>query len=288
MNEEMLKYLSDLFNNAWIYSAPVLEFLILSFIIYYALYFLRGTRSANILAGIIIAIILLTIVTEYLKFGVLNWLVNGLWSIFGIGLIIVFQPELRRAFAQIGTHPFARRQKMEETINEVVIAAKNMSEQRTGALIVFQRRIGMRALISNGIMIDARVSHSLLQTIFHPNTPLHDGGIAIDDNNKIAAAHVIFPLSQNVSLTSDFGTRHRAAIGITEETDAVAVVVSEETGKISIACRGNIKIGLNTEKLARFLHSLLVKPQEELEFSLFDSDEENDELMNEARNEVAR
>ena len=264
--------------NLWVIVSPIIEVGILAFIIYYVLYFLRGTRSANILAGIIIAIILLTFVTENLKLGVLNGLLNGLWSIFPLALVIIFQPELRRAFAQIGSRPFARMQRREETINEVVTAVRNMSNLHIGALIIFQRQIGIRALISNGIMIDAKVSHSLIQTIFHPNTPLHDGGIAIDDNDKLAAAHIIFPLSQSATLSTSLGTRHRAALGITEETDAIAVVVSEETGKISIACRGNLRRNMSPEKLSRYLHALIVKNKGDSDMNLFANMTEENEF----------
>lgn len=260
----------------WFYASNVVEICILSFIIYYVLYYLRGTRSANILAGIIIAIILLTFLTEFLKFKVLNWLLNGLWAVFPIVIVIIFQPELRRAFAQIGARRFARRQRKEETISEVIKAVKNLSARRIGALIVFQRQIGIRALISNGEIINAEVSSALIESIFHPGTPLHDGGIAIDNEDRIAAAHIIFPLSQSSSVSKSLGTRHRAAVGITEETDVVAVVVSEETGGISLACRGALRRDLSPEKLSRYLYALLIKQERDSDYAIFDSDGEED------------
>ena len=146
-----------------------------------------------------------------------------------------------------------------------------------GGCAWFQRQIGMRALISSGIKINAEVSHQLIQTIFHPNTPLHDGAIAIDDN-EIVAAHIIFPLTQSVSLSDSLGTRHRAAIGVTEETDAIAVVVSEETGNISIACRGNIIRNITTEKLSRFLRSLLIPSQNDTIRNIFEDMSDDDEM----------
>lgn len=260
----------------WVYLSLVIEVGILAVLIYYGLYFLRGTRAANVLAGIIIALLLLTLATDFLKLEVITELLNGLWMIFPLAIIVIFQPEIRRAFAHLGSsRPFAKRLKQEETISEVMKAVEYLSLHKRGALIVFQRQIGMRALISSGIKINARVSHQLIQTIFHPNTPLHDGAIAIDDN-EVVAAHIIFPLTQSVSLSDSLGTRHRAAIGVTEETDAVAVVVSEETGNISIACRGNLVRNITAEKLLQFLRSLLIPTPNDTTRNIFEdmSDEE--------------
>jgi len=269
---------SPYFNSIWIYFSFMLEVLILALIIYYGLYFLRGTRAANVLAGIIIALLLLTLATDFLKFEVITELLNGMWVIFPLAIIVIFQPEIRRAFAQLGSsRPFTKRLKQEETINEVMQAVEFLSMHKRGALIVFQRQIGMRALISSGIRINARVTHQLIETIFHPNTPLHDGAIAIEDN-EIIAAHIIFPLTQSVSLSDSLGTRHRAAIGVTEETDSVAVVISEETGSISIACRGNIIRNISTEKLSRFLRSLLIPTQNDTLRDIFEDMAENDEM----------
>ncbi len=268
---------AELFRNILAYGGPALEIAILALLIYYILYYLRGTRSANILAGIIIAITLLTFVTENLKLSVLSWLLNGLWAVFPVALLIIFQPDLRRAFAQLGSRPFARRIRQEEAIHEVVTAAQNLSKSRTGALIVFQRQIGMRALFASGTVLDAGISHSLIETIFHPGTPLHDGGIIIGDN-KIVAAHIIFPLSQDEAIAQSFGTRHRAALGISEETDAVAVVVSETNGQISVACRGELARNVSPEKLSALLQSILVDAKDFLESSTNGSGDEQREL----------
>ena len=265
-------------SNMWIYLSLVMEVGILAILIYYGLYFLRGTRAANVLAGIIIALLILTLATDFLKLAVITELLNGLWMIFPLALVVIFQPEIRRAFAHLGSsRPFARRMKQEETINEVMIAVESLSANKRGALIVFQRQIGMRALISSGIKINAEVSHQLIQTIFHPNTPLHDGAIAIEDN-EIVAAHIIFPLTQSVSLSDSIGTRHRAAIGVTEETDAVAVVVSEETGGISIACRGNLVRNITLEKLSQFLRSLLIPTQDDSIRNIFEDMSDDDDM----------
>jgi len=187
---------------------------------------------------------------------VISWLLNGLSAAFAMALIVIFQPELRRAFAQLGSRSFLRSQRKKETINEAVTAAVALSAQRQGAIILFEREIGMRAIIASGVRLDARLSHQLLVAIFNRHSPLHDGGVIIR-GNQVVAARCIFPLSQDEEMLRTLGTRHRAAVGITEETDAVAVVVSEETGIISIACRGSLKRGLGPDQLTRYLQALL-------------------------------
>lgn len=255
---EYINYFSPL----WDYFIIIIQIAILFFVIYPLLYFIRGTRAANVLAGIIVILLFLTVATEIMKLVVLAELLNGIWTVFPIALVVIFQPELRRAFAQFGSNnPFSKKQRQEETISEVVSAALHLSATKTGAIIVFQRQIGMRAIISSGIKVDAKVNHKLIETIFNKNTPLHDGGIVIE-NDRIIAAHCIFPLSQNPEILSSTGTRHRAAIGITEETDAVAVVVSEETGRISIAAKGAIITNISGEKLDRILKIMLFSKSE--------------------------
>lgn len=240
----------------WEVLHPFLEIGLLFLLIYSLLYYLRGTRGAYVLSGLIIALILLTFVSDQLKFEVISWLLNGLGAVFAVALLVIFQPELRRAFAQLGSRPFILSQRKKEAINEVVTAAVNLSGQRTGAIIVFEREIGMRTIVNSAVRLDARLSHQLLQAIFNRHSPLHDGGVVVREN-QILAAHCILPLSQDEEILHALGTRHRAALGITEETDAVAVVVSEETGAISIACRGSLKQNLSPDKLARFLNALL-------------------------------
>jgi diadenylate cyclase len=268
----------------WPYLNMALQVAILFIVIYWGLFYLRGTRAANVLAGIVIALLVLTLVTDVLKFAVLSELLDGLWTVFPIAIVVMFHPELRRAFAQIGSsNPFSRKQRREETISEVVTAVSNMSSSRTGALIVFQRQIGMRAIISSGIRLDSRVNHKLLETIFSKNTALHDGGVTIE-NDKIIAAHCIYPLSQNYEIAPSLGTRHRAALGISEETDAVAVVVSEEKGAISIACRGNIIQNISAEKLSRFLKALLAPEQQSAINDIFRRIDEETQTQNAGSN----
>jgi diadenylate cyclase len=237
---------------------PLLEVGILSVIFYYTLKYIRGTRGANILTGFVIALMLLNLLADSLNLEVFSLLFAKLWTVIPIIVIVIFHPELRRAFAQIGTNPFiSRTQRKQEALNEFVQAVNGMARRKTGALIIFERQIGMRAIINNAVRIEGRLSRSLLESIFYPNSPLHDGAVIVKDD-QILAAHAILPLSQDESLFKTLGTRHRAAIGITEETDAVAVVVSEETGAVSIAYKGKILRNVDSEKLSRFLGELLV------------------------------
>jgi diadenylate cyclase len=260
----------EFLSNPVYYLRIAAEIAILFTFIYSGLYYLRGTRGSYILAGLLTMLILLTFIAELLNLDVISWLLQSLWAVFAGVLIVIFQPELRRAFAQLGSRSFARRMKKRETINEVVTAAINLSNQRVGALIVFEREIGMRTIINNAVVIDAALNHYLLETIFQPRTPLHDGGVIIR-NNLIVAAHCIFPLTHDVELQKTMGTRHRAAIGITEETDAIAVVVSEETGAISLACRGRLKKNVGPDRIARYLNSLLRMEEGDSLQGIFDS-----------------
>jgi len=270
-----MSFLEPLISNPLYYLKIFCEIAILFVFIYSCLYYLRDTRGAKILATILTVLILLTFFAELLEFEVLKWLLSGLWTIFAIALIVIFQPELRRAFAQLGSHSFTKKSKKKETINEVVTAAINLSNQRVGALIVFEREIGMKAIISTGIALEAKLNHYLIEAMFHTKSPLHDGGMIIR-NNIIIAAHCIFPLTNDVELQKTLGTRHRAAIGITEETDAVALVVSEETGHLSIACRGRLKQDIGPDKLARTLSLLLKMDESDSLKSIFEADSDDD------------
>ncbi|MDD3119392.1 MAG: diadenylate cyclase CdaA [Victivallales bacterium] len=241
-----------------LYLRPILEIGILTLLIYSILYHLRGTRGANILAGFIMVMALM-ILSDVLQFEVINWLLANLWAILATALIVIFQPELRRAFAQLGSTSFLsqRRTRRREAITEVAVAVTNMAKRRIGAIIVFERQIGMGSIVEDSINLDVRLNSYLIESIFFPNSPLHDGAIIIKDD-KIIAAHSILPLSQNEEYVSALGTRHRAALGITEETDAVALVISEETGTISIACRGRLKRDIPADRLVRYLSTLLM------------------------------
>lgn len=253
----MLNIFISFFEFIYYSLTPIIEIIILTVIFYLILKYLKGTKGSSILAGIVFLIMALTIGADLLKFEVISWLLNGLWTLFAMAVIVIFQPEIRRAFAQLGSNPFNRSQRKIETINEIITAVINLAGRKHGALIIIEQQIGMRGIVDNGILLDAKLSHKLLESIFYPNAALHDGGVIIK-SGRIRAAHCIFPLSTNEEWTTkSMGTRHRAALGVTEETDALALVVSEETGGISIAYKGNIKQRIRPDKLRRFLNALL-------------------------------
>ena len=256
---------------------PILETAILAILFYYVLRYLKGTKSASVLAGIIFVFMGLTLLADLLNFEVISWLLNGIWTLLAIALIVIFQPEFRRAFAQIGSNPFAKGVRRQETIDEIITAVINLSGKSQGALIVIEQNIGLRGLADNSIKIDARMSHRLIETIFAPNTPLHDGGIIIK-SGRIRYAQCVFPLSSDMELTRTMGTRHRAALGVTEETDALVIVVSEETAGISIVHKGNIKKNIRPDRLRRFLDTLMNKEKTKTFKEMVDEMAEPEEL----------
>lgn len=255
MPQELLQTLEEIYNIARYF----LDFGVIALMVYYVLYFMRGTRGASVLAGLVIALIFLTVLTKTLKFDVLNWLLMNFWTILAIALVVIFQPELRRAFAQLGSRYFSQQSDTRRrTILETVSAVTKMSRSRTGALIVFERQIGMASIKNSAIQLEAKVSETLLLAIFYPNAPLHDGALIIR-GDTIEAGHAILPLTQQPEYAAmNLGTRHRAAIGVTEETDAVAIVVSEETGGISVAMRGVLERGISPGQLNDILSKNLL------------------------------
>ena len=240
------------------YARPVMEIFLLFLIIYILLYSLRGTRESNMLLGLVMVLVVFTSLVRALNFEVLAWLMDSIWVAVPTLLIVIFQPELRKAFARIGSNPFSQGLKKREVIAEVVTAVEDMSQSKTGALIVFEGKIGMRSLINDSIKLDSRISAPIIESIFYPNSPLHDGAIIIQ-NDRIAAARVILPLSRDENLSRTMGTRHRAALGITEENDSVVIIVSEENGFISVAYQGVIQRGLSVQNLEKRLEELLLK-----------------------------
>ncbi len=240
--------------------SPFLDFLLIAILIYCVLYFIRGTRGASVLAGIIIALLSLTSLAKGLKFEVLSWLLDNFWTIAAVSIVVIFQPELRRAFAQLGSKSFSHRSDMQKkTIQEVVKAARALSRTRTGALIVFERQIGMASIKNSAVELDAKVNSVLLQSLFYPNSPLHDGAVIIN-GDTIQAAHAILPLTlqPEYAASQSIGTRHRAAVGVTEETDAIAIVCSEETGGISVAMKGVLERHITPERLGEILTDALM------------------------------
>lgn len=248
-------------SSVWDFVRMAIEFLLIAFVIYKVLYYLRGTRAVNVLAGLVVAFLALSIIANSLGFTVVRWLLDNFMSLMAFTIIVIFQPELRRAFAQLGSYTFFQRNRKRETIHELVSAVNSMASRRCGAIIVIERRIGMRAIVEDAIKLDSKLNNLLIQSIFYPNSPLHDGAIIVR-NDRIVAARAILPLSRDANLSRTMGTRHRAALGITEETDAAVVVVSEETGDISVACRGAIMRGLSGKSLENELNKLLMSGAE--------------------------
>ncbi len=237
----------------------VLEILILAVAFYYVLVFINGTRGVQVLSGLATLFIGLVLLTHFFQLDTLNWILQRSTVYIVFGLLVLFQPEIRRALAELGRrHVFGGPAFEQSTIDHIVDAAVRLSEQKIGALIAVERDVGTRSIRESGVKIDSELSPELLINIFYPRTPLHDGGVIIQQNRVVAAA-CVFPLTQRDELSRSLGTRHRAAIGITDETDAIAVIVSEETGSISVAYRGRLRRGLDEDRLRRVLTSVLLQ-----------------------------
>jgi diadenylate cyclase len=231
--------MGQLFGLHWL--LVVLDISLLSVLIYRLLLLIRGTRAAQMMIGLL-AIVVLSIAADWLELGGLNWLMSNLKTVWVVGFLILFQPELRRVLAQIGQSRFLAplvKGTRFAVMGEIVKAVEEMAEERIGGLVVLERNAGLRHYVETGTRLDASVTSELLLTIFTPRTTLHDGAVIIH-GDRVVAAGCILPLSQNPRLSQSLGTRHRAALGLAEETDAVVVVVSEETGGISIAADGKL------------------------------------------------
>lgn len=240
-------------NTLLVFFKIALEISILWWVIYLILLFIKGTRAVQLLKGlIIVALIFLT--ANSLGLSAVSWILTKVLAISVIGFLIIFQPEIRRGLARIGQ--FGIFTAKEHIVDEIVKAALWLSNNRIGAIIAIEREIKLGAYIESGVHLDSKVSSEMLTTIFTPNTPLHDGGVIIQ-LDRIIAAGCLFPLVEESHLTRELGTRHRAAIGLTEETDAVVVVVSEETGAISIVVGGKLTRNLSEDTLRKLLNSLL-------------------------------
>ena len=235
----------------------VIDILVVAVIIYQFLVLVRGTRAYQMLVGVF-ALVVAFYVARLGDLRTVNWLVSTLLPYAVFALIVVFAAEIRQALARVGRKvTFAgSSQARESSYDDIVLAANLFAQEQTGALIVIEREIGLRTYIESGVPLDARLSYHLLATIFRPSAPLHDGA-AIVQKDRVAAAACFLPLSMNPLLSTQLGTRHRAGIGITEETDAVAVIVSEETGGISLAVSGQIERDLTADHLRERLSELL-------------------------------
>jgi diadenylate cyclase len=235
----------------------VIDILLVAILIYQFLVLVRGTRAAPMLVGVAT----LGLAFYFARLGelrTLNWLLSTALPYVVFALIVVFQSEIRHALANLGSRISLMRasSSVADVYDDIVLAANLFSQNQTGALIVIEREIGLRTYIESGVALDARLSYDLLATVFRPSAPLHDGAVIVQ-RDRIAAAACFLPLSMNPVLSTQLGTRHRAAIGITEETDAVAVIISEETGTISMAVAGSIERDLTVDRLRERLSALL-------------------------------
>jgi len=254
-----MDWLSELLRRPSIAWWDLLDIALVSFLMYELLLFIRGTRAVQMAlsAGFLFA---LFFVSRWLQLETVNWVIRNLATYVVFGIIVLFQADIRRALAHFGRAPFfryfERAASADETIEELVVAATTLAARKIGAIMVVERQIGLRNYIEGGIPLDAMVTYDLMATIFQPGSPLHDGA-AIVQGDRIAAAACFLPLSVNPRVSRELGTRHRAALGLTEENDAVAIVVSEESGAISLAMGGDLERGLSADALRVRLRSLL-------------------------------
>ena len=271
----MLENFGKIFNNFYennilgyleqLYQYPIklvlllLDISIVIFVVYQLLKIVKGTRAWQLLKGIALLIII-TALSSILELKILNYILTSFMTYGVLILIVVFQPELRRALEQLGTNRLSKyfglekdiASKTKEDIYKIVIATKELANTKTGALIVIERDIQIKDIIDTGIIINSEISPQVLVNIFTPKTPLHDGAVIISQN-KIRAAACMLPLASDQDIAKELGTRHRAAIGISKESDAIAIVVSEETGKISLAKNGTLLVDLKEEALKQIL-----------------------------------
>jgi diadenylate cyclase len=240
------------------YWKGVFEIVLLAAVIYYFLLLFRGTRGAAVFTGFVIALLVVTGLTRIFELDVMNWILSRVLAFLAIAVLVIFQPELRRALAQLGSQQFfSSPHQRGQLIDVITETAHSLSQKRCGALMAVEREIGFRGMTETGVPVDAKATPELLATIFFPNTPLHDGGVVLR-GDRVVAAGCVFPLTQqHTGFGTSTGMRHRAAIGLSEETDAVVIIVSEETGTISVAHRGHLIQGLDTAGLRAFLGSTL-------------------------------
>lgn len=246
----MLGYFTDM---TWKESIKdLIDILIVSYIIYHIILLVRGTRAMQLLKGIFVLVVIWALSTWFDLY-TLKWLMNQMFTFGVLAVFIIFQPELRRGLEQLGRGKLFGRstaevEEMNKLIGEIIKAVNYLASRKIGALIVFERETGLNEYTESGIKTQAVVSSELLINIFIPNTPLHDGAVIIQ-NNQIAAAACYLPLSENPFISKELGTRHRAAIGVSEMADAISIVVSEETGQISLAMNGQVVRDIKEESL---------------------------------------
>ena len=245
------------FEKGW---QPVVEILILAVLIYFVFKFVRGTRGWPVVIGFVIVLLTLALVTTILDLKVLRWMLASASVFIAGGALVIFQPELRRMLAELGNLPlFATTSDQREAIEVIIQTCERLADVKIGALIAIEQSIQLQEAVESGIKVDCDATPEMLETIFFPNNAVHDGGVIVK-GDRIAYAACIFPLTQRSDLNKSLGTRHRAAIGLSEETDAVVVVVSEENGLISYAYKGQLTRGVTLEELRAFLSSIILRP----------------------------
>ncbi len=266
-----LQNLFEILTLSW---RPVLEILFIWMLVYYSIRFFEGTRALQVLMGLIVLAVVFNI-AKALQLNSINWVLTKLFAVGVVAFLIIFQPELRRALARIGQNTLMGGiLKKGGTIDELIQACEQMSRNRVGALIAIEREVGLKNYIESGILLDAKISAEIFLALFSPNTPTHDGGMIIQ-GDRVAACGSLFPLSQNPAISRSLGTRHRAAIGLTEESDAVCVVVSEETGHISVSVYGKLTRAQDEEELRKILTSLFKSAEQNKKSSIKDLFEKN-------------
>lgn len=256
---EVLKLMLSTIKSISIFS--ILDILVVAFIFYKLYMLIKETRAEQLLKGIVLIFILIPI-SHFSNLTMLNWILNKTITIGVLTIVIIFQPEIRRALEHIGStaftdkHIFQSEETIEKVIAEIVNAVENLSKAKTGALIVIEQKTGIGEIIKTGTRLDATISTALLENIFVVNTPLHDGATVIR-NDRIIAAGCFLPLTDSDRVSKKLGTRHRAAIGITESSDAITIIVSEETGTISLAVNGRLTRNYDREKLKKVLLQII-------------------------------
>ena len=267
----MIQQLTEFWLDKW---RGLFEIVLLSVGIYYGYLYFRGTRGAKVLTGLAIVFLTLTLISQLLNLVVIGWIIRSFSVFLAVALVVIFQPELRRGLAELGGHPiFSLTSEKRETVHDIAEAVTQLANKQFGALIAIERDTSIRVYEETGVILDSEFSIELMLTLFHPKSALHDGGVVVR-NGRIAAAACIFPVSQRETLDRSLGLRHRAGLGITEESDAVAVIVSEETGAISICYRRRIERNFTPELFQKRLAELLLR-------SAYDEEMDSDELASE-------
>ena len=259
-----LSYMTELSQSPFRLLTLLLDLVIVAYILYKFIVYAKKSRVWQLLKGILF-ILIITAISEVLQLKILNFLLTFFMPYGVIALIVIFAPELRRMLEQLGTNKITKyfgiykdiEVKTKEDIYKIVIASTELTKTKTGGLIVVERDINISDIIESGVKIDSDVSPQLIVNLFTPNTPLHDGAVIIS-NNKIAAAACILPLADDKEIAKEIGTRHRAGIGISKESDAIAIIVSEETGKISVAIDGNLIADVKEEALRNILIKYMI------------------------------